>query len=205
MKSVKKLFKRKKKQNPQTSLGTSTDSRQTSASSACLDTGTKASSVQTSHHRSQNQDPAVEKPAQKQAPSGVPSGPQTGKKSVPQVPSKKKEGKPQSVHSNGGSAKASTTRDTAAKSKIETKTESKMDANESSSQSLKKHKGVSESFKGMTIAHRFDVKDPGQVTNAGEAYDTIPLLEQTKLPRGGISIETKSVGRVQVCDGMIDS
>jgi hypothetical protein len=30
------------------------------------------------------------------------------------------------------------------------------------------------------------------------AYDSIPLLEQTKLPRGGISVETKAVGRVQV-------
>ena len=30
------------------------------------------------------------------------------------------------------------------------------------------------------------------------AYDAIPLLEQDKLPRGGISIETKAVGRVQV-------
>ena len=30
------------------------------------------------------------------------------------------------------------------------------------------------------------------------AYDSIPLLEQTKLPRGGISIETEAVGRVQV-------
>jgi len=29
------------------------------------------------------------------------------------------------------------------------------------------------------------------------AYDSIPLLEQTKLPRGGISIETKAVGNVQ--------
>ena len=31
-----------------------------------------------------------------------------------------------------------------------------------------------------------------------EAYDSIPLLEQTKLPRGGISIETAAIGRVQV-------
>jgi len=31
----------------------------------------------------------------------------------------------------------------------------------------------------------------------GNAYDSIPLLEQTKLPRGGISIETKAVGMVQ--------
>ncbi|MGK3735891.1 MAG: hypothetical protein ACI8RD_000741 [Bacillariaceae sp.] len=31
-----------------------------------------------------------------------------------------------------------------------------------------------------------------------KAYDSIPLLEQTKLPRGGISIETAAIGRVQV-------
>ena len=30
------------------------------------------------------------------------------------------------------------------------------------------------------------------------AYDSIPLLEQIKLPRGGISVETEAVGRVQV-------
>jgi hypothetical protein len=30
------------------------------------------------------------------------------------------------------------------------------------------------------------------------AYDAIPILEQTKLPRGGLSVETKAVGRVQV-------
>jgi len=36
-------------------------------------------------------------------------------------------------------------------------------------------------------------------TNAwmGEAYECIPDIEQTKLPRGGISMETKSVGRIQ--------
>jgi len=31
----------------------------------------------------------------------------------------------------------------------------------------------------------------------GNAYDSIALLEQTKLPRGGISIETAAIGRVQ--------
>lgn len=30
------------------------------------------------------------------------------------------------------------------------------------------------------------------------SYESIPVLEQTKLPRGGLSIETKAVGRVQV-------
>mmetsp|Transcript_6825 Transcript_6825/g.17118 ORF Transcript_6825/g.17118 Transcript_6825/m.17118 type:complete len:1395 (+) Transcript_6825:304-4488(+) len=34
-------------------------------------------------------------------------------------------------------------------------------------------------------------------TTISRLYDSIPLLEQTKLPRGGISIETQAVGRVQ--------
>lgn len=34
------------------------------------------------------------------------------------------------------------------------------------------------------------------------SYNAIPVMEQTKLPRGGVSIETKAVGRVQVCSGM---
>ena len=31
-----------------------------------------------------------------------------------------------------------------------------------------------------------------------KAYNAVPVLEQTKLPRGGVSVETKAVGRVQV-------
>lgn len=31
-----------------------------------------------------------------------------------------------------------------------------------------------------------------------KAYDAIPVLEETKLPRGGVSIETRAVGRIQV-------
>lgn len=31
-----------------------------------------------------------------------------------------------------------------------------------------------------------------------QSYADVPLLEQTKLPRGGVSMETKAVGRVQV-------
>jgi hypothetical protein len=30
------------------------------------------------------------------------------------------------------------------------------------------------------------------------SYGDIPVLEQTKLPRGGVSVETSAVGRVQV-------
>jgi hypothetical protein len=70
-----------------------------------------------------------------------------------------------------------------------------------------KYKGVSESFKGLTVTQRFDVadiaeSDPNEFVNLGDAYDAIALLEQTKLPRGGISIETKAVGRVQVSYGL---
>jgi len=32
-----------------------------------------------------------------------------------------------------------------------------------------------------------------------KSYDAVPVLEQTKLPRGGVSVETQAVGRVQVC------
>lgn len=34
-------------------------------------------------------------------------------------------------------------------------------------------------------------------STVSRAYDSIPLLEQTKLPRGGVSVETQAVGRVQ--------
>ena len=35
------------------------------------------------------------------------------------------------------------------------------------------------------------------------AYDAIPVLEQTMLPRGGVSVETKAVGRIQVSGWVI--
>lgn len=38
----------------------------------------------------------------------------------------------------------------------------------------------------------------GDAPHIAKAYDDIPILEQTKLPRGGVSVETKAVGRVQV-------
>jgi hypothetical protein len=70
------------------------------------------------------------------------------------------------------------------------------------------YKGVSDSFKkGLSATQRFGVgesteeqpsTDPNHFGKIGDAYDSIPLLEQTKLPRGGISMETKAVGRVQV-------
>jgi hypothetical protein len=62
-------------------------------------------------------------------------------------------------------------------------------------------KGVSSSFTGMTANERFGIAeavDPANIINLGDAYDSIPLIEQIKLPRGGISMETKAVGRIQV-------
>ena len=67
--------------------------------------------------------------------------------------------------------------------------------------SIAQLKGVSESFTGMSVSHRFGVTNiqaTPAMSSLSEAYDAIPEIEQTKLPRGGISIETKAVGRVQV-------
>jgi hypothetical protein len=44
-------------------------------------------------------------------------------------------------------------------------------------------------------SERIVFKDSPQIKMA---YDAVPVLEQNKLPRGGVSIETKAVGRVQV-------
>jgi hypothetical protein len=44
-----------------------------------------------------------------------------------------------------------------------------------------------------------DYSDEGEDPHLISSYGNVPVLEQTKLPRGGVSIETKAVGRVQVC------
>ncbi|CAJ1915727.1 unnamed protein product [Cylindrotheca closterium] len=63
------------------------------------------------------------------------------------------------------------------------------------------NKGVPDSFKGLSVSHRFNVpqveEDPEVVREISEAYDGIPEIEQIRLPRGGISIDTKAVGRIQ--------
>jgi hypothetical protein len=33
-----------------------------------------------------------------------------------------------------------------------------------------------------------------------QGYESVPLIEVDALPRGGISLETKAVGRIQVCN-----
>ena len=63
------------------------------------------------------------------------------------------------------------------------------------------HPATRKSSMGSTMSdasgHGFD--DAPYVVRS---YNTIPLLEQTKLPRGGISMETEAVGRVQVCPSL---
>ena len=63
-------------------------------------------------------------------------------------------------------------------------------------------KGVSTSFRGLNATEPFEetlpVDPDGRIAKVSEAYDAIPLIEQNKLPRGGISMETKAVGRIQV-------
>ena len=64
------------------------------------------------------------------------------------------------------------------------------------------YKGVSNSFRGLNATEPFEDSskaDPdGRIARISSAYDSIPLIEQTKLPRGGISMETKAIGRIQV-------
>jgi hypothetical protein len=66
------------------------------------------------------------------------------------------------------------------------------------------YKGVSPSFRGMDAFDQFyDEKgnsDPdGRFAGISDAYDSISVIEQTKLPRGGVSMETKAIGIIQVC------
>ena len=67
---------------------------------------------------------------------------------------------------------------------------------------ISRDKGGAESYrKRLGVPDTSDDQPTARPHHAGklcDAYDSIPLLEQTKLPRGGISIETRAVGRIQV-------
>jgi hypothetical protein len=53
-----------------------------------------------------------------------------------------------------------------------------------------------QSVNSMTSVGSDINRDPPEIA---ASYNAIPLLEQTILPRGGISMDTQAVGRVQVC------
>jgi hypothetical protein len=207
MKAVKKLFKRKNKDKPQAGGSVAREKPAATVPVATTQTrstpGTKNQVSKPS--KSNSSDPTVKSPHTQEgtkdtlgkesqpsetkeaagvassngtAVSGTKLAPETAKSAVPP---------PQAVENNIIDPESSPKPQTGGREKI-------------------KHKGVSESFKGMSLTQRFGVSDlegtdPNLYMNLGDAYDAIPLIEQIKLPRGGISMETKAVGRVQVSQG----
>jgi hypothetical protein len=175
MKSVKRLFKRKKKDKPQ--AGDSA-ARQTPGATVPV-----APPQTRSTQGTKNQ---VSKPSKSNS-SEFPDT--TGKESQPSK-SKEAVGK---ASSNGIAASGTKQAPETAKSAVPPPpqaVENNMRDPPSSPEKVKQQ-GVSETSKGLGVNQRFGV-------TVGDAYDAIPLIEQIKLPRGGISIETKAVGRVQV-------
>ena len=62
-------------------------------------------------------------------------------------------------------------------------------------------KSLSGSLSGTTLSRRIGGQNRDAIFDdpvVVESYDSVPLLEITMLPRGGISMETQAVGRVQV-------
>lgn len=60
---------------------------------------------------------------------------------------------------------------------------------------------LSRSLSGTTLSRKIGGQNRDAIFDdpvVVESYDSVPLLEITKLPRGGISMETQAVGRVQV-------
>lgn len=146
-------------------------------------------------HRASGASAAPQAPAS--AAASKPAAPPARKPLPPQDPSPQK-------HSNGSKPPTETT--SSSSSPASSSAESARNQFRDNEQGS--YKGVSESFKkGLTVTQRYGVgeaseehtaTDPNQLGKLGDAYDSIPLLEQTKLPRGGISMETKAVGRIQV-------
>ena len=62
-------------------------------------------------------------------------------------------------------------------------------------------KSLSGSLSGTTLSRKIGGQNRDAIFDdpvVVASYDSVPLLEITKLPRGGISMETQAVGRVQV-------
>jgi hypothetical protein len=50
----------------------------------------------------------------------------------------------------------------------------------------------------LFASRQFSIDIPNDPEPMVKAYDLVPILEQTHLPRGGVCVETKAVGRIQV-------
>jgi len=57
--------------------------------------------------------------------------------------------------------------------------------------------------KKAQTSHSVKTEETDEALHLVKSYDEIPVLEQTKLPRGGVSVETAAVGRVQVRRGSL--
>lgn len=103
------------------------------------------------------------------------------------------------LHANGARAvSARTSSSPPATTRAWTDIEEKSGGNGAVNESLRKGSGSAPRPTMMNGPEEIAVHDPHHLGKLGDAYDSIPLLEQTKLPRGGISMETKAVGRIQV-------
>lgn len=98
---------------------------------------------------------------------------------------KKKKGKPQAENGNPDSEKTSIT-----VSEGGLEVDRRMVSSDETASS-KSSKGVPEP---LLHHHGEDGEDPAVLA----CYDAVPLLEISKLPRGGVTMETQAVGRVQV-------
>lgn len=205
MKAMKRLFSRKKRQEDASAakrvsapskpiLKSTTDGgggdRNMPAAPGQNYPSSTALTARSDSHRASGASAAPQAPAS--AAASKPAAPPARKPPPPQDPSPQK-------HPNGSKLP---TEKTSSSSSAESVRDQFRDNEQGS------YKGVSESFKkGLTVTQRYGVgeaseehtaTDPNQLGKLGDAYDSIPLLEQTKLPRGGISMETKAVGRIQV-------
>jgi hypothetical protein len=218
MKAIKRIFKRKKKESTANVTVPSTDTNVAGAADGLVSDRNQASQ-QTSQKledpkpstpsapKTQNQAPAKDTPYSEKKPMKSPIRNNNSKAPAHVEFSNVK------VHHNGSAPLSSKpTVPETAKSvenngiggfQSDNSLKTKSDGSQAP-QSKKVQKGVAESLK-MSVAtprvHGRDSKfsEVALVSNAGETYDKVPLLEQTRLPRGGISIETKALGRIQVC------
>jgi hypothetical protein len=193
MKAIKKLFKRKpKKEDSNLRQSEDVQTNPTQEGNAC------ESIEQTRPHSNVR---TVPEAPRANAPINSPAKPPVPQPSVSTAEkSRSPQFSGQAIAFHKNATRTSSTKTTPSTSFV---TRSLLDLGE-----IKVSKGGADSFrKGLNTTQRSGVcetteelvvPDPNNVGKLGDAYDSIPLLEQTKLPRGGISIETKAAGRIQV-------
>jgi hypothetical protein len=207
MKRIKKIFKKKKNSQEGDPSPSPADEKPVAPPVEPKRIATAAPQPPRENHRT-NQGSGVENEAVSKKHSEKTAAPSKGNKSIPvQAGNKPKTQQPAQVVSNGNASKplqgtlGPETAKVPSVTPIEEPDHFDTDSNSDAIPERKTHyKGVSESFKGMTNVgfNVAELVDANHHASLGDAYDAIPMLEQIKLPRGGLSMETKAVGRVQV-------